>query len=140
MAASDPGQRLTRVDGPGELLSWAGVIVGPAAWALQLYGNWAMGEILACSPASAANAAYAGKILGVSVGAAAAIVNAVLLSATIAAGVLAFLRLRAVRAGGDPSPGHRATWLSIAGVMTSVLFSILIAMSYVVVVLVRGCM
>jgi hypothetical protein len=119
----------------GELLAWAGVLVGPIMWTVQLYGNWAMGEILACSPASGA----AGEILGVPVATFAALVNGVLLGLTVASGVLAFLRLRTVRRRDDISPGHRATWLPIAGVMTSVLFSIVIAMSYVVVLLVHGC-
>jgi hypothetical protein len=136
MAAADSTEGLTRVSGRGELLAWAGIVVGPTAWALQLYGNWVMGEILACSPA---NAADAGSILGLPVEVVAGVVNGVLLFATVGSGVLAFLRLRAIRAGGDSSPADRATWLAVAGVMTSVLFSIVIAMSYVVVALVRGC-
>jgi hypothetical protein len=119
-----------------DLLAWAGVLVGPAAWAAQLYGNWAMAEMLACSP----GVERPGEILGLPVTTFAAIVNLVLFSATVLAGAASFARLRSVRRREDDTPGHRATWLPIAGVMTSILFAILIAMSFVVVVLVRGCL
>ena len=131
-SSADPITGVERAD----LLAWAGVLVGPAAWAAQLYGNWALAEMLACSP----GVERPGEILGLPVTTFAAIVNLVLLSATVLAGAASFARLRSVRRREDATPGHRATWLPIAGVMTSILFAILIAMSFVVVVLVRGCL
>ena len=77
-SSADPITGVERAD----LLAWAGVLVGPAAWAAQLYGNWALAEMLACSP----GVERPGAILGLPVTTFAAIVNLVLLSATVLAG------------------------------------------------------
>ncbi|HZD17626.1 MAG TPA: hypothetical protein VE669_05745 [Actinomycetota bacterium] len=121
--------------GHGSFAAWAGVLVGPLAWAAQLYGNWAMGEVIACAPASD----RAGSLLGLSVSGAAAIWNGVLLALTLGSLALAGLHLRTLRRGGDRSPAGRERWLARAGVMTAVLFSILIAASFIPIAMVRGC-
>ena len=116
-------------------LGWVAFLVGPIAWILQLIGSWTIGEVIACAPA----ARPAGEILGLHVNAFVGIVDAVLLALTVLAGVGAFLELRAIRSTEDRSPGHRATWLATAGLMTSVLFAILIASSFVPIGMISGC-
>jgi hypothetical protein len=114
---------------------WLGLLVGPTAWAAQLVGNWAFGEVIACSPA----ARPPGVIFGIELNAFNAIVNVVLLALTVASGIGAFLELRRVRSRQDQTPAQRATWLATAGVMTSALFTLLIAVSFIPLGLVRGC-
>jgi hypothetical protein len=113
---------------------WAGVLVGPIAWMAQLLLSWAVGEILACGRA----VVDPGRVLGIDANAVVAIMNAVLLALTAVAGIGSLVELRAIRRS-DPTPGGRATWLATAGVMTSVLFVVLIATSFVPVALIEGC-
>jgi hypothetical protein len=120
---------------PRSTWGWLGVLVGPTAWAAQLMTSWGFGEVIACSPA----ARRGGVILGLELNAFVAIVNAVLLAVTVVAGVGSFVELRRVRARADPTPGERATWLATAGVMTSVLFAVLIAVSFIPIGLISGC-
>jgi hypothetical protein len=114
---------------------WLGLLVGPIAWAAQLMTNWAFGEVIACSPA----ARPAGVVLGIEVNAFNAIVNVPLLALTVASGVGAFVELRRVRRRRDETPAERATWLATAGVMTSALFTLLIAVSLIPLGLIRAC-
>jgi hypothetical protein len=114
--------------------SWIGVLTGPAAWVTQLIGNWVMGEVVACAPASGAR----GSILGLHVNSLSAVATAVLLALTVAAGVLSFNEWRAVRAEGGED-AETARWLALAGVMTSALFTIVISASFVPIALVGGC-
>jgi len=114
---------------------WVGVLVPPAAWAIQLIGDWAMGEVIACAPASRP----AGVIYGVHVDVAAAIVNAILLLATIVAGVVSAGRWRSGLAGAGDASSDATTWLAMAGVISSALFSLLIATSFVPILLIGGC-
>jgi hypothetical protein len=114
---------------------WVGLLTGPTAWAIQLYLNWALGEVIACAPANRSS----GEILGLQVNVVAAVLNAVLLCLTSLAGILAFVQLRGIRSRIDRTTGDRATWLATAGVMTSALFAVVIATSYVPISLIRGC-
>jgi hypothetical protein len=116
-------------------LAWAGVLTGPIAWIVQLVGNWTLGEVIACAPANRPT----GEILGWSVNAVVGVADVVLLGVTVLAGIGSFVELRRIRARSDPTPGARATWLATAGVMTSVLFSILILTSFVPIGLIGGC-
>jgi len=108
-------------------LGWLGVLTGPIAWMIQLRTSWALAELIACAPATET----VGDVLGIGVNAFIAIVNAVLLGLTVLSGVGSYIERRRIRAGTDPSPGDRATWLATAGVMTSILFSVLITVSFV---------
>lgn len=116
-------------------LGWLGLLVPPAAWAAQLMSSWAFGEVVACAPA----ATPTGVILGLELNGFLAIVNAGLLAVTVLAGVGAFVELRRVRTGSDPTPGERVTWLAKTGVLSSALFAVLIAVSFVPIGLIERC-
>lgn len=120
---------------PRSTWGWIGLLTGPIAWFAQLYGSWALGEVLACAPASRPG----GEIYGLDMNLVAGLMNGALLAITIAAGVGSFLELRSVRRRGDPSPGDRAVWLARAGVMTSILFAAVIAVSFVPIGLIGSC-
>jgi hypothetical protein len=113
----------------GSTRAWIGLIVPPTAWAAQLYLGWAFAEVVACAPA---NRTF-GEVLGLGVDTFTGVLNAVLLAASVLSGVLAVTELRSRRRREDPTPAARATELARAGVISSVLFSILIAASFVVV-------
>jgi hypothetical protein len=124
-----------RSSGRRSRLGWLGVLTGPVAWAVQLYGDWLLGEVVGCAPATRAR----GTVLGLQVGQATGLLSAVVLAITVASGVLSFLELRTVRREGDDTIGSRAAWVATAGVMTSVLFSIVIATSFLAVAFGEGC-
>jgi hypothetical protein len=113
----------------GSTRAWIGLLVPPLAWGAQLYLSWAFAEVVACAPA---NRTF-GDVLGLGVDTFTGVMNAVLLGASALAGLLAYTELRARRGREDPTPAARATELARAGVISSVLFSILIAASFVVV-------
>jgi hypothetical protein len=79
-----------------------------------------------------------GSILGVHVNVFTGIVSGVLLALTVVAGVLSFAEHRRLRAQGG-SPADPWIWLAVAGMMSSGLFSILIATSFVPIALIGGC-
>lgn len=116
-------------------LGWVGVLTGPTAWIVQLLSSWALGEVVGCAPGNTSP----GEVLGLQVEAVAGIVNAILLVLTMLAGVGSFVELRGIRVRSDTSVGERATWLATAGVLTSVLFAVLIATSFVPIVLLGEC-
>jgi hypothetical protein len=130
MASSDVTERPR-----GSLRAWLGVFVPPGAWAAQLTGSWALGEVIACAPANR----MLGTLFGVHVNTVAGVLNAALLAISVLAGVGSFVEWRGHRSQGDTTPGQRATWLALAGVMSSILFSILIAVSFFTVGLIGRC-
>lgn len=131
-AMSEP--RIERRE-PGSARAWIGVLTGPAAWAVQLIGSWVFGEVIACSPGNSS----LGSILGLHVNTFAAAVNGTLLVLTVLSGLAAYAELRSRRDEPDATPGRRATELARAGVITSILFAVLIAVSFVPIALVGGC-
>jgi hypothetical protein len=135
MADAATAHRASRNRTSRSTWGWLGLLVGPTAWAIQLMANWAFGEVIACAPA----ARPPGAIVGIDVNAFNAIVNAVLLALTVSSGVGSFVELRRIRSRSDTTPAERATWLATAGVMTSALFTLLIAVSFIPLGLIRGC-
>jgi hypothetical protein len=123
------------VAGKRARLAWAGVLVGPTAWMVQLFGNWILGEVIACGPANQAT----GQILGRSLDMVVVAFDVVLLALTALSGVGSLLELRRIRWGSDPTPAAWVSWVAGAGVMTSVLFSILILTSFIPLGLIRRC-
>jgi hypothetical protein len=119
----------------GSLRAWLGVFVPPGAWAAQLVASWALGEVIACAPANRT----IGTLFGVHVNAVAAAMNAALLAISVLAGIGSFAEWRARRAEHDPTPEQRATWLALAGVISSILFSLGIVMSFLPIGLVNRC-
>ena len=104
------------------LAEWAGVLTGPAAWTLHLWFNYGLEEFLACVPGAHGRPTFLG--LGVRSWVVAS--NTVLAAATLAAGLFALARYRRLR-GQDPSPGRRAEWMALAGVVLSALFFVVVA-------------
>ncbi len=124
-----------RRSGRGSPLGWFGVLTGPIAWAVQLYGDWLLGEVIGCAPATGTT----GTVLGLSVHAATGLLSGILLTITVISGVLSYVELRAVRRRGDDTTESRATWVATAGVLTSALFSIVIATSFLPVAIGGSC-
>ena len=120
---------------PRSTLGWLGLLTGPTAWMTQLFTSWGFAELIACAPATVPT----GMILGMEMNSFIAIVNALLLALTVLSGLASYVELRRIRARSDPTPGDRATWLATAGIMTSSLFSVLIAVSFVPAELIRRC-
>ncbi len=102
------------------LLLWAGLLVGPTVWMVQLFSLYAIEDLVACAPASQTP----GRILGVSIDPIALAITAVTAGLTIAAGIGAYAAWKRARALGREAVGYR--WMGIAGIMNSVLFLLVI--------------
>jgi hypothetical protein len=125
-------QQTTPAEGPASFRMWAGVVVGPIAWVLQLILDWGLSEVVACAPATTAPP----TLLGVPLLTALLILTSVLLAATIASGVGASSHLRGL--GAEASSAER--FLSKAGVMTAILFGIVITAGFFPIYLTKGCL
>lgn len=112
--------------------SWAGVIVGPLAWVLQLVLDWGLSEVVACAPATRPPP----SILGLPLQTTLLVITLVLLAATILSGLGAWRRLRRL----DPSEHRLEHFVAVAGVMTAVLFTIVISAGILPIHLTQGCL
>lgn len=129
-------EAITQRETGGSVRLWMGILVGPIAWAVQLGVDWYLAEVVACSPGSAVFGTVGGASLHLVIG----ILNGVLLLATIASGWVARRCLGSIRRGGDETPGRRAEWMALSGILISITFAVVIAASYVVVPLTTsGC-
>jgi hypothetical protein len=124
--ATDAAKQITREETRGSWLLWIAVLTGPTAWLLHLSINYSLEEWFACSPATQTR----GQILGIGVDTVALLVNAVLVVATIVAGLIAvscWRKLRSTREGNDIT---RPGWMALAGIMNSVLYLIIIVLGF----------
>lgn len=120
-------------EGPGSVRLWAGVTVGPLAWVAQLVLDWGLSEVIACAPATEPPP----TILGVSLPTALLIVTLVLFTATVVSGLGAWAHLRTSERAGISGVER---FLAVAGIMTSVLFAIVIAAGFLPIYLTEGCL
>jgi hypothetical protein len=110
-----------RVGRPRSIPLWAGVLVPPGAWALQLFLSDLMLE-LACSPGN-----VGGDVLGADPRVWAVAGTVILAAATVAAGVWAYTALRRLRGyPGEPGWLDRARAFAWAGVASAALYGALI--------------
>jgi hypothetical protein len=116
-------QRISRTERRGSWLLWIGVLTGPAAWSLQVLINYNLEEI-ACGPAAQGSR----DIWGIGVETWVLAVDALLAVSTLAAALVSLRCLRS--AGADASTGGRARWMALVGVMSSVLFLIVIVSGF----------
>ncbi|MGD2059623.1 MAG: hypothetical protein PVF87_02040 [Acidimicrobiia bacterium] len=129
-------ETITRNETRGSARLWFGVLAGPIAWAVQLGADWFLAEVVACAP----SADPAGEIASVPLYAVTVTVNAALLAITAIAALVSARSLRMLRHRGDQTTGGRAEWMARAGLINSVVFTVIIAASYVSIATTRGCM
>jgi hypothetical protein len=115
------------------LLLWAGLLVGPTVWMVQLFGLYALEDLLSCAPASRTP----GEILGIHLDAIALAGTAIVAGLTVAAGLGAYSGWRQARALGDEAVGYR--WMGIAGIMFSLLFLLVIVIKVAPVLILGVC-
>jgi hypothetical protein len=129
-------EAITQREIGGSSRLWAGILVGPIAWAIQLGVDWYLAEVVACAP----GVSVPGTVGGASLHLVTAVLNAVLLLATIASGWSARGCLVSIRRGTDDTPGRRAEWMARSGILLSITFSLLISASYIAMVFTTsGC-
>ncbi|MGA7272059.1 MAG: hypothetical protein WB239_13390 [Acidimicrobiia bacterium] len=120
-------EAITQQETGGSARLWMGILVGPIAWAVQLGADWYLAEVVACSPGSSVYGTVGGASLHLVTG----VLNGVLLLATIASGWVARGCLVSIRGGVDDTPGQRAEWMALSGILISITFAVVIAASYV---------
>ena len=117
----------------GLVAQWFGVLGPAAAWSVQFLVSYNVADTGSCSPAAPRFLA-SGPGLKLVV----AVVSTVALAVTVAAGAVSYHCWKRLR-DQDPTPGRRASWLAVAGMMSSGLFFLLIAGSYLPLVFLPPC-
>lgn len=125
MGATAVSEKISRREGGGSALLWFGVLGGPAAWVLQLVVNYSLEEWFACSPANS----QTGAILGLRVAPIALAVTGILGLVALAAGLVSINCYRRINSSSDDI-SSRAKWMALAGIMNSVLYFVLIIVSF----------
>jgi hypothetical protein len=110
-------QAATKAEYRGSLSLWTALLAGPLAWITNLVLGSEIPELM-CAPGASQD------VLGLSIEAFIVGATALLAGIAVGGGVLAFRCWRASK--GDGTTGRRASWMSVAGIMTNVLFLILI--------------
>lgn len=117
----DMSQRITREESIGSWRLWVGIMTGPLAWITQVALFPQLVE-MGC----ARGVRHPGEIEGVSLDIVIAIGNGLLILSTVVAGILAYGCIGAIRSRGTKT--GRSLWMARVGVMSSILFLIIIAM------------
>lgn len=113
-------------------LEWVCVLVPPGIWAAWFLVGYNIADTLACTRSAVgflvANPGMNPVIAGM---------TAVAALITAATGVLSVRNYGRVR-GSDPSPGGIDTWMSLAGIMLSGLFLLIIVVGFFMVIILRA--
>jgi hypothetical protein len=115
---------------PGLVAQWFGALAPAGAWTVQFLAAYNLSDTISCSPGAVLAGGAARPWI--------ALISGAALAVTVVAGVISYrcwIRLRS----GDPTVGERASWLAVAGMMTSVLFFLIIAASFLPLVLLTPC-
>ena len=107
----------------GLVLQWFAVLAGPVAWSAQFIVSYNVTDTGACVPAASHFLASGGFRPVV------AVVSA-LAAAVTAVGLVVSYRCWKRLRGQDPTPGERASWLAVAGMMSNGLFLLMILGSF----------
>ncbi len=102
------------------LLLLVGIILPATAWMIQLFALYMLEDFISCTPGSQTP----GLILGLGVRPLALLITVVLAVPTAVAGLISWRMWRGMRATADE--GGRARWMALAGVMSSILFLLII--------------
>lgn len=113
---------------------WFVVLAGPLAWATMLVVDYALEEVIACTP----GAAFSGAIWGLGVRPFILAINGALIAIVLAALVTSVVRFRRLGRG-DGSTGGVARWMALAGIINSVIFGIGVAAGFLPPLLLRAC-
>jgi hypothetical protein len=111
------------VEHRGLVLQWFAVLAGPTAWSTQFIVSYNVTDTGACAPAASHFLASGGFRPVV------ALVSA-LAAAVTAVGLVVSYRCWKRLRGADPTPGERASWLAVAGMMSNGLFLLMILGSF----------
>lgn len=118
------------------LLLWIGIVLPATAWMIQLFALYMLEDFISCTPGSRTP----GVILGVGVRPIALLITLVLGAATALAGLTSARIWRGIRAaGGDGDPAGRVRWMALAGMMSSVLFLLIMLVKVVPPLMIGVC-
>jgi hypothetical protein len=126
----------TRAETRRSLLLWFGVLAAPLAWTAQVIIAPDVAEIL-CYP----GAEHSGRALvyGVALESFLFALTAVVALVGLAGIVVSWRCLRALKSNPDGTPAHRATWMALAGVLVSSLFTIAIVVGFIPLFFLNAC-
>ena len=117
---------ITRREVSGSAALWFGLLAAPFAWMTQLVLNYSLEEWFACSPATTTG----GEVLGMSVRTVAFAITIVLATLAAAGGLTAASCLKKLRFLDEGDTVERARWMSLAGVMNSILYFLITLASF----------
>lgn len=126
MSAQTQAERITRAESVGSWRLWFGLLAAPIAWTLELIVNYSLEEWFACAPSTQAR----GEVLGLGVDTVALVVTSALAGIALAGLLVSLGCRRALRTSGEGDVDQRARWMALAGIFNSVLYLVIILVSY----------
>lgn len=117
------------------LLLWVGIVLPATAWMIQLFALYMLEDFIACTPGSRTP----GVILGLGVRPLALLITVVLGGATAAAGLVSLRIWRGTEATGEEDDPGRVRWMALAGMMSSILFLLIIVIKVAPPLLIDVC-
>ena len=120
------GQEMGARDDSGgqfrNLLLWVGITLPATAWMIQLFALYMLEDFISCTPGSQTP----GVILGLGVRPLALLITGVLALSTAAAGLVSLRMWREIGGPAGEGGAGRASWMALAGMMSSILFLLII--------------
>jgi len=122
--------------GPSQnLLLWVGMVLPATAWMIQLFALYMLEDFISCTPGSRTP----GVILGLGVRPLALLITVVLGGTTAAAGLASLRIWRGTGASAQEDDPGRVRWMALAGMMSSILFLLIIVIKVVPPLLIGVC-
>jgi hypothetical protein len=122
----------TKADGRRSVALWFGVLAGPAAWSIQLLIGGELPEF-GCAPGAGAQEVY-----GWGIEALIRAATALLAVVTLSGGIVSYGCWRRARRDATDAD-DRAAWMGLAGVMTNVVFFVIIVLGFTPTFYLSGC-
>jgi hypothetical protein len=126
MSVDVRAEEITSRERAGSWRLWFGLLAAPIAWTIELIVNYSLEEWFACAPSTRDE----GRVLGLSVDTVAVLITSVLAAVALAGLLVSLACRRGLQETDDGHIDQRARWMALAGIFNSVLYLVIILVSF----------
>jgi hypothetical protein len=136
MSNHQGSREVTRAETSQSVLLWFGILAAPLAWTAQILIAPDLSEVL-CYPG--AKGSGQNLVYGMGIELFLVLLTAGLFAISLAGAGAAVACRRRLGRSHDRTPGGRASWMALAGILTSVLFALAIAIGFLPMLFLEPC-